>query len=138
MSAGLVTAAYIIAALFFILSLAGLSNQESARRGNVFGIAGMAIALIASIFSENTGGVAWILIAMILGAAIGIHRAKKVENKIEHVYREALANMFKDTEDLKGVVKAMKMREVYRHLSNAADRSDEAANVLADIVVKTS
>ena len=79
MSAGLVTAAYIIAALFFILSLAGLSNQESARRGNVFGIAGMAIALIASIFSENTEGVAWILIAMILGAAIGIHRAKKVE-----------------------------------------------------------
>ena len=66
------------------------------------------------------------------------NRAKKVENKIEHVYREALANMFKDTEDLKGVVKAMKMREVYRHLSNAADRSDEAANVLADIVVKTS
>ena len=79
MSAGLVTAAYIIAALFFILSLAGLSNQESARRGNVFGIAGMAIALIASIFSENTEGVAWILIAMILGAAIGIQRAKKVE-----------------------------------------------------------
>ena len=79
MSAGLVTAAYIIAALFFILSLAGLSNQESARRGNVFGIAGMAIALIASIFSENTEGVAWILFAMILGAAIGIHRAKKVE-----------------------------------------------------------
>ena len=66
------------------------------------------------------------------------NRAKKVENKIENVYREALANMFKDTEDLKGVVKAMKMREVYRHLSNAADRSDEAANVLADIVVKTS
>ena len=66
------------------------------------------------------------------------NRAKKVENKIENVYREALANMVKDTEDLKGVVKAMKMREVYRHLSNAADRSDEAANVLADIVVKTS
>jgi len=66
------------------------------------------------------------------------NRAKKVENKIENVYREALANMFKDTEDLKGIVKAMKMREVYRHLSNAADRSDEAANLLADIVVKTS
>ena len=79
MSAGLVTAAYIIAALFFILSLAGLSNQESARRGNLFGMVGMAIALIATIFSKNTEGVAWILVAMILGAAIGIHRAKKVE-----------------------------------------------------------
>ncbi|MDO5667380.1 MAG: Re/Si-specific NAD(P)(+) transhydrogenase subunit beta [Alcaligenaceae bacterium] len=79
MSAGLVTAAYIIAALFFILSLAGLSNQESARRGNVFGITGMAIALVATIFSEQTQGIAWILIAMLIGGAIGIHRAKKVE-----------------------------------------------------------
>lgn len=79
MSAGLVTAAYIIAALFFILSLAGLSNQESARRGNLFGMVGMAIALIATIFSKNTEGVAWILVAMILGAAIGIHRAKKLK-----------------------------------------------------------
>ncbi|NLJ51142.1 MAG: Re/Si-specific NAD(P)(+) transhydrogenase subunit beta [Alcaligenaceae bacterium] len=79
MSAGLVTAAYIIAALFFILSLAGLSNQETARRGNVFGIAGMAIALIATIFSEQTQGIAWILVAMLIGAVIGIHRAKKVE-----------------------------------------------------------
>lgn len=79
MSAGLVTAAYIIAALFFILSLAGLSNQESARRGNIYGIAGMAIALVTTIFSEQTHGVAWILIAMLIGAVIGIHRAKKVE-----------------------------------------------------------
>ena len=56
MSAGLVQAAYIIAALFFILSLAGLSKQESARNGNYYGIAGMAIALIATIFSPNAEG----------------------------------------------------------------------------------
>ncbi|KGF32517.1 Re/Si-specific NAD(P)(+) transhydrogenase subunit beta [Oligella urethralis] len=79
MSAGLVTAAYIIAALFFILSLAGLSNQETARRGNIFGMAGMSIALFTTIFSEQTHGIAWILIAMLLGAAIGIYRAKRVE-----------------------------------------------------------
>ncbi|SUA66956.1 Re/Si-specific NAD(P)(+) transhydrogenase subunit beta [Oligella urethralis] len=79
MSAGLVTAAYIIAALFFILSLAGLSNQETARRGNIFGMAGMTIALVTTIFSEQTHGIAWILIAMLLGAAIGIYRAKRVE-----------------------------------------------------------
>ncbi len=66
------------------------------------------------------------------------NRAKKIENKIEAVYREALADMFKDTDDVKGVVKAMKMREVYRHLSNAADRGDEAANFISDIVVKTT
>ena len=79
MSAGLVTAAYIIAALFFILSLAGLSNQETARRGNVIGIAGIAIALLATIISEQQQGIAWILVAMLIGAVIGIHRAKKVE-----------------------------------------------------------
>ncbi|AYO23120.1 Re/Si-specific NAD(P)(+) transhydrogenase subunit beta [Vibrio owensii] len=79
MSAGLVQAAYIIAALFFILSLAGLSKQESARKGNYYGIAGMAIALIATIFSPNAEGFVWVIIAMIIGGSIGIHYAKKVE-----------------------------------------------------------
>ncbi len=71
-------------------------------------------------------------------AAEHAHRAKKLENQVEGIYREALAELFKDTDNVKGVVKAMKLREVYRHLSNAADRGDEAANVLADIVVKTT
>lgn len=66
------------------------------------------------------------------------HRAKKIENRVEALYREALADMFKEVDDVKGVIKVMKLREVYRHLSNAADRGDEAANVLADIVVKTT
>lgn len=79
MSAGLVHAAYIVAALFFILSLAGLSKQESARAGNYYGIAGMAIALLATIFSPDAQGLSWILLAMVIGAAIGIHLAKKVE-----------------------------------------------------------
>ncbi|UTZ29008.1 Re/Si-specific NAD(P)(+) transhydrogenase subunit beta [Vibrio campbellii] len=79
MSAGLVQAAYIIAALFFILSLAGLSKQESARKGNYYGIAGMVIALIATIFSPNAEGFAWVIIAMVIGGSIGIHYAKKVE-----------------------------------------------------------
>ncbi|MGR4989286.1 Re/Si-specific NAD(P)(+) transhydrogenase subunit beta [Vibrio rotiferianus] len=79
MSAGLVQAAYIIAALFFILSLAGLSKQESARNGNYYGIAGMAIALIATIFSPSAEGFAWVIIAMVIGGGIGIHYAKKVE-----------------------------------------------------------
>ncbi|AXY03012.1 Re/Si-specific NAD(P)(+) transhydrogenase subunit beta [Vibrio alfacsensis] len=79
MSAGLVQAAYIIAALFFILSLAGLSKQESARKGNYYGIAGMAIALIATIFSPSAEGFVWVIIAMVIGGSIGIHYAKKVE-----------------------------------------------------------
>ncbi len=63
-------------------------------------------------------------------------RAKALENRVEAVYREALADLFSGVEDLKHVVKMLKLREVYRHMSNAADRGDEAANVIADIVVK--
>ncbi|GGW81214.1 NAD(P) transhydrogenase subunit beta [Advenella faeciporci] len=79
MSQGLVMAAYIIAALLFIASLAGLSKQETARNGNTFGIAGMAIALLATIFSQNVEGLVWIIIAMIIGGAIGMRLAQKVE-----------------------------------------------------------
>ncbi|MDN5581086.1 MAG: Re/Si-specific NAD(P)(+) transhydrogenase subunit beta [Corynebacterium sp.] len=84
--------AYIIAALLFILALAGLAKQQSASRGNRFGMAGMAIALIATIVkavvasaddSENYNSpfvtLILIAIAMIIGAAIGIPRARKVE-----------------------------------------------------------
>ncbi len=65
-------------------------------------------------------------------------RAKALENRVEDVYREALAELFSGGEDIKQVVKMLKFREVYRHMSNAADRGDEAANVIADIVVKIS
>ena len=79
MSAGLTQAAYIVAALFFILSLAGLSKQESAKYGNYYGIAGMSIALVATIFGPESQGFVWIIIAMAIGGTIGIHYAKKVE-----------------------------------------------------------
>ncbi|MGF1826382.1 Re/Si-specific NAD(P)(+) transhydrogenase subunit beta [Vibrio splendidus] len=79
MSEGLVQAAYIVAAVFFIMSLAGLSKQESARAGNYYGITGMAIALIATIFGPHSAGIVWIIIAMVIGGGIGIHFAKKVE-----------------------------------------------------------
>ncbi len=63
-------------------------------------------------------------------------RAKALENRVEAVYREAIASLFSGPEDVHHVVEMLKMRKVYRHLSNAADRGDEAANVIADIVVK--
>jgi uncharacterized protein Yka (UPF0111/DUF47 family) len=63
-------------------------------------------------------------------------RAKALENRVESVYREALAELFSGPEDVQHIVKMLKKREVYRHLSNSADRGDEAANVIADIVVK--
>ncbi|MFQ6100194.1 MAG: DUF47 domain-containing protein [Anaerolineae bacterium] len=65
-------------------------------------------------------------------------RAKALENRVETVYREALADLFHQPQDAEHVVHMLKMREIYRHLSNAADRGDEAANVLSDIVVKTT
>ncbi len=63
-------------------------------------------------------------------------RAKALENKIEDIYRESLAELFSGAEDVKHVIKILKYREIYRHLSNAADRGDEAANVIAGIVMK--
>ncbi|WP_127959382.1 Re/Si-specific NAD(P)(+) transhydrogenase subunit beta [Serratia microhaemolytica] len=79
MSEGLVTAAYIVAAILFIFSLAGLSRHETSKQGNLFGMAGMAIALVATIFGPHTANIAWILIAMVIGGAIGIYLAQKVE-----------------------------------------------------------
>jgi NAD(P) transhydrogenase subunit beta len=78
-SQGLVTASYIVAAVLFILSLAGLSKQETAKHGNLFGIAGMAIALLATVFNPETSGVHWIILAMAIGGAIGVRLALKVE-----------------------------------------------------------
>ncbi len=63
-------------------------------------------------------------------------RAKALENRVEQVYREALADLFSDPQDLDDVMDILKLREIYRHLSNAADRGDQAANVIGDIVVK--
>ena len=79
MSAGLVQAAYIVSAVLFIMSLAGLSKQETARSGNYYGMTGMAIALIATIFGPDSAGTGWIIVAMAIGAAIGLYYAKKVE-----------------------------------------------------------
>jgi hypothetical protein len=63
-------------------------------------------------------------------------RAKELENRAEHIYRQGVADLFKGPEDVKHIIYMLKMREVYRHLSNAADRGDEAANIISDIVVK--
>jgi predicted phosphate transport protein (TIGR00153 family) len=63
-----------------------------------------------------------------------IIRAKKSENLMEHLYREALVELFRQ----KNVMAVLKLREIYRHLNNAADRGDEAADILSDILVKNT
>ena len=76
-------AAGLVAALLFILSLAGLSKHETARQGLIFGMAGMAIAMISTIilvFDGRPGvGVALLIGAVVIGGAIGLWKAKRVE-----------------------------------------------------------
>ncbi|MEV2218334.1 Re/Si-specific NAD(P)(+) transhydrogenase subunit beta [Nocardia vinacea] len=80
---GVATAAYLVAALLFIASLAGLSKHETARRGLTFGIAGMAVALAATLALVIDGsgalGIALLVVAMAIGALIGLVRAARVE-----------------------------------------------------------
>ena len=77
------TAAYIVASLLFILSLAGLSKHETASQGVLFGISGMTIALVATFVLiadlADTTAVVLLLIAVVIGAAIGLWRARVVE-----------------------------------------------------------
>ncbi len=76
---GVMTAAYIAATILFILALGGLSNQETARRGNWYGIIGMAIALVATILGVVTANYAIMMIALVIGGAIGLLLARRVQ-----------------------------------------------------------
>lgn len=78
-SPGIVTVSYIAATVLFILALSGLSNPETARRGNWFGIAGMTIALLATIFGVVTQQYATLLVALLIGGSIGIVLARRVQ-----------------------------------------------------------
>jgi NAD(P) transhydrogenase subunit beta len=81
MTESLATVAYIGAIILFILSLGGLSNPETARRGNLFGMLGMAIAVLATVLGPRvtSGGIATIVIALVIGGAVGLYAAKKVQ-----------------------------------------------------------
>jgi len=81
MNSSLATVAYIGATILFILSLGGLSNQETSRRGNLFGMIGMTIAVLATVFGPqvNSGGYAWIVGAMLVGGSIGLYLARSVQ-----------------------------------------------------------
>jgi len=79
MTQGIVTVSYIAATVLFILALGGLSNQESARRGNWYGITGMVIALLATIFGVVTEHYTILLVALLIGGSIGLLAAKRVQ-----------------------------------------------------------
>ena len=81
MSANLSAVAYIAATILFILSLGGLSNPETSRRGNLFGIIGMTIAVLATVFGPRVtaAGIPWIVGSLAVGGAIGRYAARKVQ-----------------------------------------------------------
>lgn len=78
-SSGIVTMSYIAAMVLFILALGGLSNQERARRGNWYGIAGMAIALLATVLGVVTQHYTILLVALLIGGSVGIVLARRVQ-----------------------------------------------------------
>ncbi|MBX3622975.1 MAG: Re/Si-specific NAD(P)(+) transhydrogenase subunit beta [Rhizobacter sp.] len=81
MTSSLATVSYIGAIILFILSLGGLSNPETARRGNLFGMIGMAIAVLATVLGPRVtgGGIGFILGALVVGGTVGLVAAKKVQ-----------------------------------------------------------
>src|ERR1700694_3410757 len=81
MSSSLVSVSYVAAIILFILSLGGLSNPESSRRGNLYGMIGMAIAVLATVFGPHVapGGLPWVAGALAVGAAIGLYLARTVK-----------------------------------------------------------
>ena len=81
MTSSLATVAYIGAAILFILSLGGLSNPETSRRGNLYGVVGMALAVLATIVGPRVAaaGVPWIVAALVIGGGIGLYAAKTVK-----------------------------------------------------------
>ena len=76
---GVLAVSYVIATILFILALGGLSNQETARRGNWYGIIGMAIALVATIWGIVTESYVELIIALLIGGSIGLIAAKRVQ-----------------------------------------------------------
>ena len=78
-SAGIVTVSYIAATILFILALGGLSSQETARRGNWYGITGMTIALLATIFGVVTQNYTTLMVALLIGGSIGIVLARRIQ-----------------------------------------------------------
>jgi len=81
MSSSLATVSYIGAIILFILSLGGLSNPESSRRGNLYGMIGMTIAVLATVFGPRVtmAGLPWIIGAMLVGGSVGLYAARKVQ-----------------------------------------------------------
>ena len=112
MTSSLATVAYIGATILFILSLGGLANPETARRGNLFGMIGMAIAVVATVLSPRVtpAGYAWIIGALVIGGSIGLVRREEGADDADARARRADAQPGR-SRGLPG-----RLRELCRHL----------------------
>ena len=88
-NSGIITVSYIIATILFILALGGLSNQETARRGNWYGITGMAIALIATVLGVVTQHYSILLAALVVGGSIVIPHLRHAFDTIDQLRDES-------------------------------------------------
>ena len=79
MTSGLQTISYLFASILFILSLGGLSSQDTAKRGNLYGMIGMAIAILSTLLGPQVQGHQFLIVAIVVAGVIGILVAKKVE-----------------------------------------------------------
>ncbi len=131
MSQGLLTAAYIVSGVLFILSLAGLSKQESARAGNFYGIAGMAIAIAATIASVS--GIQWLaalIAAIVVGGAIGVFLARRVEMTEMPELVAMLHSFVGMAAVLVGFASGLQMLDEIHHACGAAQQLDGIASAL--------
>jgi NAD(P) transhydrogenase subunit beta len=126
MSEGLVTVSYVGATILFILSLGGLSNPETARRGNLYGIIGMSIAILATVLGPKVTSYIPLIVAMLVGGSIGLFAAVKVKMTempelvaLMHslvglaAVLVGFANFFDTTINLSGVEKTIHEIEMY-------------------------
>ncbi|MDP3839661.1 MAG: Re/Si-specific NAD(P)(+) transhydrogenase subunit beta [Methylococcales bacterium] len=126
MTHSLVAMSYIVATILFILSLSGLSNQETARKGNYYGMLGMAIAIIATTLSASVTTYEILIIALLIGGSIGAAAALKVEMTqmpelvaIMHslvgmaAVLVGYANFMDNTVVIEGVEKTIHVLEIY-------------------------
>ena len=79
MSEGVLVAAYLVAALMFVMSLAGLSRQDTAKNGNLYGMVGMAIAVLATLAHAEMAGFTWVTLCMMIGTGTGLYLSSKVQ-----------------------------------------------------------
>ena len=129
MNEGMVNVSYIIATILFILALGGLSNQETARRGNWYGIIGMTIALLATVLSENVyANYDKLIIALLIGGSALVWRQQR---DLRHAAMAESLAKFSDTTAVPGVEVLRDFAAIQRLSQTLVSGDEELAAALA-------